>query len=122
MKEARRIHESLKSMKDDTFATLVSRSMPRGRRAPLHDGTRVREGTARVAVGEHHGLAVLVRRVIVARVKEKTRATSKSNMRGKRRRHRFSAFWLIGSNSWYFGILCFFLTTGSFAWLILFNT
>ena len=52
MKEARRIHESLKSVKDDTFATLVSRSMPRGRRAPLHDGTRMREGTTRVAVGE----------------------------------------------------------------------
>ena len=62
VKEARRIHESLKSAKDDTFATLVSRSMPRGRRAPLHDG--VRKGTARVAVGEHNRLAVLVRRVI----------------------------------------------------------
>ena len=64
VKEARRIHESLKSAKADTFATLVSRSMPHGRRAPLHDGTRVREGTVRVAVGDHDGLAVLVQRVI----------------------------------------------------------
>ena len=58
--EARRIHESLKSAKADTFATLVSRSMPHGRRAPLHNGTCVRERTARVAVGDHDRLAVLV--------------------------------------------------------------
>jgi hypothetical protein len=50
-KEARRIHESLKSAKADTFTTLVLRSMAHGRRAPLHDGTHVREGTVRVAVG-----------------------------------------------------------------------
>ena len=49
MKEARRIHESLRCVKAVMFATLVSRSMPRGRRAPLHDGTRVREATMRVA-------------------------------------------------------------------------
>ncbi|CAB3997114.1 Hypothetical predicted protein [Paramuricea clavata] len=35
--------------KADMFATLVSWLMPHGRRAPLHDGTRVRESTARVA-------------------------------------------------------------------------
>jgi hypothetical protein len=46
VKEAQHIHESLKSAKADTFATLVSRSMPHGRRAPLHDGTRVRERTS----------------------------------------------------------------------------
>ena len=63
-KEARRIHESLKSAKADTFTTLVLRSMAHGRRAPLHDGTHVREGTVRVAVGDHDGLAVLVQRVI----------------------------------------------------------
>ena len=63
-KEARRIHESLKSAKADTFATLVLRSMPHGRRAPLHDGKRVRERTARVVVGDHDGLSVLVQRVI----------------------------------------------------------
>jgi hypothetical protein len=55
---------ALCGISDDTFATLVSRSMPCGRRAPLHDGTRVREGTARVPVGEHRGLVVLGRRVI----------------------------------------------------------
>jgi hypothetical protein len=64
VKEARRIHESLRSVKADTFATLVSRSMQHGRRATLHDGTRMREATARVAVCDHNGLAVLVQQVI----------------------------------------------------------
>ena len=62
--KAQHIHESLKSVKADTFATLVSLSMPYGRRAPLHDGTRVCERTVRVAVGDHDGLAVLVQQVI----------------------------------------------------------
>ena len=64
MKEAQRIHECLKSVKADTFATLVSQSMQHGRRAPLHDGTHVRERTVRVAVGDHNGLAVFVQQVI----------------------------------------------------------
>jgi hypothetical protein len=54
------IHESLRSVKADTFATLISRSMQHGCRAPLPDGTRVREGTTRVAVGDHNGFGVLV--------------------------------------------------------------
>jgi hypothetical protein len=64
VKEARRIHESLRSVKADTFATLVSRSMQHGRCATLHDSTRVREATTRVAAGDHNGLAVLVQRLI----------------------------------------------------------
>ena len=64
VKEARRIHESLRSVKADTFATLVSRSMQHGRRATLHDGTRVHEATARVAVCNRNRLAVLVQQVI----------------------------------------------------------
>jgi hypothetical protein len=64
VKEARRIHESLRSVKADTFATLVARSMQHGRRATPQDGTHLREATARVAAGDHNGLAVLVRRVI----------------------------------------------------------
>ena len=64
MKEARCIHESLRSVKADTFATLVSWSMQHGRLATLHDGTRMREATARVAAGDHNGLAMLVQRVI----------------------------------------------------------
>jgi hypothetical protein len=60
VKEARRIHESLRSVKADTFA----RSMQHGRRATLHDGTRVCKATTRVAVGDHNGLAVLVQRLI----------------------------------------------------------
>ena len=64
VKEARRIHESLKSVKADTFATLVSWLMQHGQRARLHDGTRMLEGTAIFAVADHNGLAVLVQRVI----------------------------------------------------------
>ena len=45
MKEALRIHESLQSVKADMFATLVSRLMQHGRRAPLHDGTCVHKGS-----------------------------------------------------------------------------
>ena len=80
----------------NTFATLVSRSMQHSRRAALHDGTRVRDATARVAVGDRNRLAVLVQRVI------KRLSTSsqvfRRNMWGKQRRmHRFSAFWVRSS-------------------------
>ena len=70
-----------KKKQKKTKKTLVSRSMQHGRRATLHNGTRVREATARVAAGDHNGLAVVGR-----------------YMCGKRRRrHRFSAFWLRSS-------------------------
>ena len=106
MKEARRIHESLSSVKADTFATLVSRSMQHGRRATLHDGTRVRKSrggrsqqTCRARATSNQALVDVIiarkrapsHRVFVAQVFGR-------NMCGKRRRrHRFSAFWLRSS-------------------------
>ena len=111
MKDALRSHESLRSVKADTFATLVSRSMPCGSRATLHDGTHVREATARVAVGDRNRLAVLALamsdQVFVDVIIARQRAPShrvfvaqvfRRNMCGKwQRRHRFSAFWLRSS-------------------------
>ena len=109
MKEARRINESLRSVKADTFATLVSRSMQHGRRATLQDGTRVREATTshggraqrtcRARATSNQALVDVIithnrapcHRVFVAQVFGR-------NMCGKRRRrHRFSAFWLRSS-------------------------
>ena len=106
MKEARRIHESLRSVKADTFTTLVSRSMQHGRRATLHDGTRVREATvsrdgrsqrtcSARAMSNQAFVDVIIagkrapsHRFFVAQV-------FRRNVWGKRRRrHRFSAFWL----------------------------
>jgi hypothetical protein len=89
------------------FATLVSRSMPHSRRAPLPDVTRVREATresrggrsqqtcrARATSNQALVDVIIVRkrapshRVFVAQV-------FRRNMWAKqRRRHRFSAFWL----------------------------
>jgi hypothetical protein len=83
--------------------------MPHGCRAPLHDGMRVRERTARVAVGDHDGLCraratsnQAFVNVIIARKRAPSHRVFVAqvfgrNMCGKRRRrHRFSAFWLTG--------------------------
>jgi hypothetical protein len=105
--------------------------MPHGRRDPLHNGTRAREGRggrSRRTCRAHATSNQTFVDVIIARKRAPSHRVFVAQVFGRnmwakrRRRHRFSAFWLIGSTSWYFGILCFFLTTGSFAWLILFNT
>jgi hypothetical protein len=106
VKLARRIHESLRSMKADTFATLVSRSMQHCRCATLHDGTRLREATVsrdgrsqRTCSARATSNQAFVNIIISGKRAPSHRffvaQVFRRNVWGKRRRrHRFSAFWL----------------------------
>jgi hypothetical protein len=114
-KEARSIHESLKSTKADTVATLVSRSMQHGRHAPLHDGTCVRENreirggrsqrTCRARATSNQAFVDVIiarkrapsHRVFVAQV------FCRNIWGERRRRHRFSAFWKTWTGNWTLG-------------------
>ena len=126
VKEARRIHESLK-IRLTLDGTWPPCSPPR-RHLRARGNRESRGGRTQPTCRARATSNQVFVHVIIARKRAPSHRVFVAqvfgrNMCGKRRRrHRFSAFWLIGSNSWYFGILCFFLTTGSFAWLILFNT